>query len=180
MKSDPQLPWEYMAAIESIGVPTVSFAHPPRGRVDGDPFGSVMWVNASRLVWTGSRAEGKDHRVRWRAHKNNERGNVSGFLLAFTYGSDRRLESVTWEDDETATREWVLLTLGTAGVPMSVADLADEWLTDDDYPTPEVVERTKSRIRQMLNRLLTERLVERSGSKSGPGAKWSARPGAKP
>ena len=173
MKGDPQLPWEYMRAIEELGVPTVSFAHPPRGRTDGDPFGSVMWVNASRLVWAGSRAEGDGHRVRWRAHKENERGRIPGFILAFSYGDDGRMAGVERLDDETDTREWLQQALYAHG-ELSVAELAELLYEDDsEPPTPDELERTKARFRQQLNRMKKAGLVSRSGKATGKGAKWS-------
>ena len=69
LKSDAQAPYLYVAALDALGIPSVSFSHPPKGQPDGDPFGSVAWVNAMRLTWQGTSGEGDGHSVRWRPRK---------------------------------------------------------------------------------------------------------------
>ena len=57
LKSDAQIPYLVVSALDDLGRPNVSFTHPPKGQPNGDPFGSVAWVNAPRLVWQGTTAE---------------------------------------------------------------------------------------------------------------------------
>ena len=63
LKSDAQAPYLYVAAFDAIGIPSVSFGHPPRATPDGEPYGSVSWVNAMRLTWLGTSGEGEGHKV---------------------------------------------------------------------------------------------------------------------
>lgn len=114
LRSDAQAPYLYVAALDALAIPSVSFSHPPKGQPDGDPFGSVAWINAMRLTWQGTAAEGTGHRVRWRPRKRNERGHIAGVLLTFSYSADGRLADAVREDDDESTREWILagLTFG--------------------------------------------------------------------
>jgi hypothetical protein len=40
LKSDAQAPFLYVAALDALGIPSLSFGHPPKGQPEGDPFGS--------------------------------------------------------------------------------------------------------------------------------------------
>ena len=51
LRSDAAAPWLYVDALESLGIPSVSFGHPPKGSPEGDPFGSFAWIAALRLTW---------------------------------------------------------------------------------------------------------------------------------
>jgi hypothetical protein len=171
IKSDPQVPYKYVAALDELAIPSVSFGHPPKGQPDGEPFGSVAWTNAMRLTWNGTRAEGEAHRVRWRPRKRNERGHIPGVLLTFSYGVDGRPESVVREDDEASTRDWVLAAL--AGGPRTTAELAEERLAEnEEHVTEDVLKRTKEGLRQVLRRLDRDGLVEKHGPAHSPNVKW--------
>jgi hypothetical protein len=173
LKSDPQVPYLYVAALDELGLPSVSFGHPPKGQPQGEPFGSVGWVNAMRLTWNGTQAEAAGHVVRWRPRKRNERGHIAGVLLTFEYGEDQRLAAVTRADDEESTRDWLLAALvqGSRGV----ADLAEELADEADEPTTDDgLNRIKERLRQVLGRMEKEGLVIKAGSghKTTWGLKW--------
>ena len=92
LKSDGQVPYLYVRALDELSIPSISLAHPPKGQPDGDPFGSVAWVNAMRLTWQVTTAAGHDHRVRLRPRKRNERGHIPGVLLTFGYDARRASE----------------------------------------------------------------------------------------
>lgn len=159
-----------MAALDALGIPSVSLGHPPKGQPEGDPFGSMGWVAAMRLTWTGTKAEGDGHRVRWRPRKRNERGYVPGILLSIEYGEDGRPCSVTREDDEESTREWLLLALRTG--PRSVSDMAEELLeAEEEPPTIDRLDRAKQRLRQQLLRMARDGSVVKEGT-TGKAVRW--------
>jgi hypothetical protein len=169
LKSDAQVPYLYVAALDAMQIPSVSFSHPPKGQPDGDPFGSVAWVNAARLTWQGTAAEGGGHRVRWRPRKRNERGVIPGVLLTFEYDGTR-LVAVTKADDDETTRDWVLeqLVHGSQTVPA----LADVLLTElDEPPTADAVKRTQNRLDHALRRMEREGWVGKAG-KAGKAMLW--------
>lgn len=172
LKSDPQVPYLYVQALDALELPSVSFGHPPKGQPEGEPFGSVAWVNAMRLTWNGTSAEGSGHRVRWRPRKRNERGHIGGVLLSFSYGPDGRLADVEREDDEESTRDWILGEL--VGGPRTVADMADEMLADMDNPPAGELERIKERLGRALRRMAREGWVDRLGS-TGSRVQWALR-----
>ena len=172
LRSDAQAPYLYVASLDELGIPSVSFGHPPKGQPEGDPFGSVSWVNAMRLTWLGTRGDGDGHRIRWRPRKRNERGYVPGVLLTVEYGADGRPCRVVREDDEASTRTWLLGVLDTE--PRSTSDLADELLDQtlerESAPSKDEAERAQARIRQALLRMSHEGLVAKDGK--GRSTKW--------
>lgn len=171
LRSDPQTPYLYVAALDALGIPSLSFGHPPKGQPEGDPFGSMGWVAAMRLTWLGTRAEGDAHRVRWRPRKRNERGHIAGILLTFTYAPDGRPCGATREDDEESTRDWLLAALIRG--PRSVADMADELAEkQEDHTTADALERIKERLGKALNRMAKDGAVVKDGDR-GRTVKWS-------
>jgi hypothetical protein len=173
LKSDPSVPFLYVAALEGLGVPSLSFGHPPKGQPEGDPFGSFAWLAAMRLTWLGTTAEGDGHRIRWRPRKRNERGHLAGFLLAVSYGDDGRPCGIERADDEENTRDWILAALvhGARSVP----DLADELVAElEEEPAPGETDRAKARLGRALGRMAGEGWVERLGGR-GRGATWQLR-----
>lgn len=172
LRSDAQVPFLYVAALDGLGIPSLSLGHPPKGQPEGDPYGSFAWLAAMRLTWLGTRAEGEAHRIRWRPRKRNERGHIPGILLTFTYGDDGRLAGVTREDDEESTREWLLAALIRG--PRTMADLAEEALEEADEPAPGELDRIKERLGSALRRMHKQGWVDRSGA-SGPRVAWSLR-----
>jgi hypothetical protein len=171
LKSDAQVPYLYVASLDDLGIPSVSLSHPPKGQPDGDPFGSVAWVNAVRLTWQGTAAEGSQHRVRWRPRKRNERGHIAGILLTFSYDATGRLCDAVREDDDEVTRDWLLGALVAA--PHSVPQLADRMLEEtDEPPSPEAVKRTQNRLDHMLRRMARDGWVGKAG-KSGTANLWA-------
>ncbi len=171
LKSDPSVPWAYVAALDGLGIPSVSFGHTPKGSPEGDPFGSFAWLGAMRLTWLGTRGEGTGHRVRWRPRKRNERGQIPGVLLTIEYGEDGRPCDVRRADDQEETRDRLML-LMRDGKPYSVAQIADELLADEeDVPTPAALESVKARIGKALQRGRTEGWAIREGT-SGTGVRW--------
>ena len=157
--------------LDALGIPSLSFGHPPKGQPEGEPFGSVAWVNAMRLTWNGTHAEGDGHVVRWRPRKRNERGHIPGVLLTFDYGDDNRLSSVTREDDEESTRDWLMAAL-TAG-PRGAADLADELAEEsEDHVTEDGLRRIKERLGRALRRMERDGAVVKEGGRGGPKVKW--------
>jgi hypothetical protein len=177
LKSDAQVPYLYVAALDELAIPSASFAHPPKGQPDGDPFGSVSWVNAMRLTWGGTRAESTGHQVRWRPKKRNERGHIPGVLLTFDYGADGRLCNVIEEDDEESTREWILGAL--VGGPRTVAEMTDiEAEQSDDLLTDDAMRRNKARLAKAVGRMV-ELGTSRSWAvaEAGTSATPSGRPG---
>lgn len=171
LKSDPQVPYLYVAALDALELTTVSFGHPPKGQPEGEPFGSVAWVNAMRLTWNGTQAEAGGHVVRWRPRKRNERGHIPGVLLNFDYGDDGRLCSVTREDDEESTREWLLAALaaGSRGVAEMAEELADE---GEEHVTEDGLRRIKERLGRALRRMERDGAVVKEGGRGGPKVKW--------
>jgi hypothetical protein len=163
LKSDAQAPYLYVAALDTIGLPAVSIAHTPRSTPEGDPYGSVSWVNAMRLTWLGTVAEGEGHRVRWRPRKRNERGAIPGVLLHFQYADGRTLTGVERFDDELDTRAWI--TGALARHERTVEELAEQLVETFDEVNAAVLERTKSRLRQALNRMKRDLLVTKSNDK---------------
>lgn len=172
LRSDAQVPFLWVAALDALGIPSLSFGHPPKGQPEGEPFGSFAWLAAMRLTWLGTKAEGDGHRIRWRPKKRNERGHMPGVLLTVEYGDDGRPCGVTRADDEESTRDWILGAL--VGGPRGVADLADDMLDETDSPTAGEVDRIKERLSRTLRRMAHEGWVERLGG-AGRGARWSLR-----
>jgi hypothetical protein len=171
LRTDAQAPYLYVAALDALGIPSVSFAHPPKGQPDGDPFGSVAWVNAARLTWGGMAAEGDGHRVRWRPRKRNERGHIAGVLLNFDYSADGRLAAVTREDDDESTRDWLLGAL--AGGPQTVGELAESMVDELDAPTVGELGRVKARLSRALRRMSRDGWVIPPAKKGGRNATWA-------
>jgi hypothetical protein len=172
LRSDAQAPFLYVAALDSLGIPSVSFGHPPKGQPEGDPFGSMAWVAAMRLTWLGTRAEGEEHRVRWRPRKRNERGHIAGVLLTFRYADDGRPCVVEREDDEESSREWLLAALVHG--PRSVAELAQEIAEQtDEHVTADGQDRIRERLGKTLRRMARDGAVKREGPATGRGVKWS-------
>jgi len=170
LRSDAQAPYLYVQALDALGVPSLSLGHPPKGQPEGEPFGSMAWVAAMRMTWLGTRAEGDEHRVRWRPRKRNERGHIPGVLLTFEYGTDGRLCSVRRDDDEQETRERLMLMLKDG--PRSVADMAEELLDEEDHVTVELRDRLKERLSKALRRMQREGSVLRQGPASGRNVRW--------
>jgi hypothetical protein len=173
LRADAAVPFMFVAALDALGLPSVSFGHTPKGSPEGDPFGSFAWVASSRLTWLGTRAEGDRHAVRWRPRKRNERGHIPGLLLTFEYDEAGRLCGVTREDDEEVTRDWVLAALVHG--PRSVADLAEDLLAETDDGSPGAAERIKERLSQALRRMKKDGWVLRNGV-SGPRVTWDLNP----
>jgi hypothetical protein len=172
LRSDAQVPYLWVAALDGLGLPSLSFGHPPKGQPEGEPFGSFAWVGAMRLTWLGTRAEGDGHRIRWRPRKRNERGHIAGVLLTVTYGEDGRPSGVVREDDEESTRDWLLA--GLVHGPRSVAELAEDLLADLDSPPAGELDRAKERLAAALNRMRKQGWVERLGT-SGRNVRWQLR-----
>lgn len=172
LRSDAQVPFLWVAALDALGIPSLSFGHPPKGQPEGEPFGSFAWVAAMRLTWLGTKAEGEGHRIRWRPRKRNERGHISGVLLTIAYGDDGRPCSVTREDDEETTRDWILAALVHG--PRSVADLTEELLEALDSATAADTERIKDRLGQALRRMRHDGWVDRNGT-TGSRVTWALR-----
>ncbi len=170
LRSDAQVPFLWVAALDALGIPSLSFGHPPKGQPEGEPFGSFAWLAAMRLTWLGTKAEGDGHRIRWRPKKRNERGFIPGVLLIVDYGDDGRPCGVTRADDAIETRDWLLAALVSG--PRGVADLTEEKLTDDDDPGARS-DKTKEMLGQALLRMSREGWVERIGDRRG--ARWQLR-----
>jgi hypothetical protein len=171
LKSDAQAPFLYVRALDSLGIPSLSFGHPPKGQPEGEPFGSMAWLAAMRLTWLGTKAEGEGHHVRWRPRKRNERGHIPGFVLTVIYGDDNRPVEVIRDDDEASTRDWLLAAL-EAG-PRTVAEMADDLLEQgDDNVTEGDRERAKERLSRTLRRLAKDGTVERIGPAGGSKVRW--------
>jgi len=174
LKSDAQAPYLYVGALDALGIPSLSLGHPPKGQPEGEPFGSMAWVAAMRLTWLGTRAEGDEHRVRWRPRKRNERGHLGGILLTFKYADDGRPCSVSREDEEESTREWLLAAL-VAG-PRTVSNLAEELAEEsEDHVTADGRDRLRERLSKTLRRMARDGSVTRDGPATGKGVKWSLR-----
>lgn len=172
LRSDAQAPFLFVSALEGIGLPSLSFGHPPKGQPEGDPFGSMAWLAAFRLTWLGTAAEGDGHRIRWRPRKRNERGRIPGFLLTVSYGDDGRPCAVERADDDETTRDWILA--GLAAGPRAMADLADEMLAEMDEPPAGEAERVRERLGRALRRMAAEGWVEKMGTR-GPSVRWALR-----
>ncbi len=171
LRNDAQVPFLYVAALEALARPTLSFGHPPKGQPEGEPFGSFAWVAAMRLTWLGTRAEGIGHVIRWRPKKRNERGHIPGILLTFTYAEDGRPCAVERADDEETTRDWLLAAL-VAG-PRGVAEMAEELVDGMESPTPGEADRTKERLSRALRRMAKDGWVQRLGGAGGRAVKWA-------
>jgi hypothetical protein len=171
LRSDAQVPYLWVAALDALGIPSLSFGHPPKGMPEGEPFGSFAWVAAMRLTWLGTRAEGDAHRVRWRPKKRNERGHIPGVLLTFAYVDDGRPCSAERADDDESTRDWILAAL--AGGPLGVSAMASEMLAEHDDPPGGELERIKERIGRNLHRMARDGWVDRIGPAGGRNVVWS-------
>lgn len=171
LKSDAQVPYLCIGALEATGRTSVLFTHPPKGQPDGDSFGSGAWVQAARLTWNGSLAEGHGHRVRWRPRKRNERGYISPALITFEYDDSGRLCQATRENDDEATRDWILAAL-TAG-PRTKYELADRLADDMDEPAgKDAMNRIEDRLAHQLRRMEREGWLRKAG-KDGRADRWS-------
>jgi hypothetical protein len=167
--NDPSVPFAYEQALASLGVPVLSFAHPPKGQPEGEPFGSFAWVAAHRLTWVGVRLPGEQHVVRWRVRKANERGHVPGLLLRFGY-EDNRLVGATREDDDQSTRDWLVGALRDG--PLTIADLvAREAEEQGEYLSAEATERARSRLAKAVYRMRGDGSVAKAG-KEGRATAW--------
>jgi len=174
LKSDAQVPYLYVNALDALGMPSVSFGHPPKGQPTGDPFGSVAWVNAMRLTWQGTPGEGEGHRVRLRPRKRNERGHIPGVLLTFSYDAEGRLSGAERADDDEATRDWLLSELRVG--PRTIPSLAEAQMNAlDEVPTPEHVKRVEDRLGHALRRMEREGWVEKPGGKFGRALLWAVK-----
>lgn len=171
LRSDAQVPYLWVQALDSLEMPSVSFGHPPKGQPEGEPFGSVAWVNAMRLTWNGTSAEGEGHRVRWRPRKRNERGHIGGVVLTFTY-TDNRLSNVVRVDDDEMTRDWIMAGLNAG--PQTIPDLAAEMLADIDDPPQGELDRIVERVGRAIRRMAREGWVEKMG-KRGRADLWAIR-----
>jgi hypothetical protein len=152
LRGDAGAPYEFVAALDRLERPSVCAGHTPKGSPDGDPYGSVSWVNAMRFLWHGSTAAGDGHRVRWRPRKKNERGHIATVQLVFLYGEDNRPRKVEKLEDELVVRDWItsqLMDLAEA----TVADLAEEMIIDDDGNRALALERAKDTISRTLRRM---------------------------
>ena len=172
LRSDAQVPYLWVAALDALARPSLSFGHPPKGQPEGEPFGSFAWVAAMRLTWQGTRAEGERHAIRWRPKKRNERGHIPGILLTFAYGDDGRPSSVVRADDEESTRDWILAAL--VGGPRTVGELAEDLLAEIPDPSTGEVDRIRERLGQALRRMAREGWVSKSGT-YGKGVRWELR-----
>lgn len=171
LKSDPQVPYLCESALEATGVTSLLLTHPPKGQPDGDPFGSGAWVQAARLTWNGANAEGAGHRVRWRPKKRNERGYIAPVLLTFEYDDSGRLSGAARENDDEATRDWILAAL-TRG-PRTKYELAGEMADDMDEPLAgEAMRRVEDRLAHQLRRMAKDGWVHKKG-KDGRADRWS-------
>jgi hypothetical protein len=56
LKSDAQVPYLYVAGLDAMEITSVSFGHTPKNQPEGEPYGSVAWVNAMRFKWLGTLA----------------------------------------------------------------------------------------------------------------------------
>lgn len=168
LKTDARAPYQYTAALAELGIPSVSIGHTPKNSPEGDPYGSVSWINAMRLTWLGTRAEGDGHRVRWQPRKRNERGHISSFILNFEYDQQGRLCGVKREDDEQATRAW--LTEMLAAGARTVDELAEELTEMEDGPHAAATARAKDRLRQALGRMKRAGLAHKTGGRGSPWA----------
>lgn len=171
LRSDAQVPYLWVAALDALGIPSLSFGHPPKGMPEGEPFGSFAWVAAMRLTWLGTKAEGDGHRIRWRPKKRNERGHIPGILLTVAYDDEGRPFVVDRVDDDESTRDWLLAAL--VGGPLGVKDLAEAMTDEMGDPAPGELGRAKERIGRMLRRMSREGWVERLGKAGGPNVRWS-------
>ena len=172
LRSDAQVPYLWVAALDALACPSLSFGHPPKGQPEGEPFGSFAWVAAMRLTWQGTRAEGERHGIRWRPKKRNERGHIPGILLTFAYGDDGRPCSVVRADDEESTRDWILAAL--VGGPRTVGELAEDLLAEIPDPGAGEVERIRERLGQALRRMGRDGWVSKAGT-HGKGVRWDLR-----
>lgn len=170
LKSDAQAPFLYVQALDALGIPSLSFGHPPKGNPEGDPFGSMAWVAAMRMTWLGTKAESEGHAIRWRPRKRNERGALAGVLLTVTYAADGRPNGVVRADDDESTRERIFVMLKAEA--RGVGDMADELLEEVEVVTTELRERTKERLSRQLRRMAKDGWVIRP-DRSGRDAKWS-------
>ena len=168
LRSDAQVPYLYVGALDALSIPSLSFGHPPKGQPEGEPFGSVAWVNAMRLTWVGTKADGEGHRIRWRSRKKNERGNLAPVLLSVEYGQDGRPCAVIRQDDEAVTREWLLTMLDEG--PQAISDLAEQIADETPDAQPGEVERVRNRLRQTLLRMSKEGIVQKVGN--GHATRW--------
>lgn len=173
LRSDAQAPFLFVSALDSLGIPSLSFGHPPKGQPEGDPFGSMAWLAAYRLTWLGTTAEGDGHRVRWRPRKRNERGHIPGVLLTVVYGEDGRPCSVEREDDETHAREWILAALVHG--PRRVSELVEEKLEEVEAPRPGEADIQRDTLGRTLRRMAREGWVERVGPAGGRNVSWQLR-----
>lgn len=171
LRTDPQTPFLYVGALDALGIPSVSFGHPPKGAPEGEAFGSMGWTAAMRMTWSGTKAEGDGHRIRWKPRKRNERGHIPGVLLTVEYGLDGRPCAVTSEDDEASTRDWLLYALKNG--PRSVSDMADEMADElDDHVTADARDRIKERLSRALRRMSGDGMVAKD-AKGGRNVRWS-------
>jgi hypothetical protein len=174
LKSDAQAPFLYVQALDALGIPSVSFGHPPKGQPEGEAFGSMAWTAAMRMTWSGTKAEGDGHRIRWKPRKRNERGHIAGVLLTVEYGLDGRPCSVTAEDDDASTRDWLLYALKNG--PRSASDLADEMAAEvEDHVTDDARSRIRERLGKALHRMSKEGTVELEGKRGSRNARWVLR-----
>jgi hypothetical protein len=174
LKSAAEVPYLFVDALDALGLPSVSFGHPPKGQPDGEPFGSMAWTAAMRLTWSGTRGESDRHQVRWRPRKRNERGAIPGVLLSFAYAPDGRLTEVLREDDDESTRDWLLRVLIAGG--RTVAELAEELAEDaDETVTEDGLRRIKERLSRSLRRMARDGEVAREGGRGGAKVRWALR-----
>jgi AAA domain-containing protein len=169
LKSDAGIPYAYARALAPLGLTSVLIGHPNKANPAGDPYGSVAWVLAMRLVWLGTRAESDGHRVRWSVRKRNERGRIKPLLFSFDYDPlSNQLIAAKKEDDEVVTRAWLIDALVQG--PRTTKDLADELSDLMDDTTDAERKATHERLKKMLGRMRKAGDVHLTGSKGSP---WS-------
>jgi hypothetical protein len=116
----PETPALYFAALEYIGLPSLTLAHVNRADDLRFPFGSVFWHNLSRVTWSLSR-DGTG--IVLTNRKANNYTNLGRYLVTFT-----------WRDD-------VLREVWERGYSLALADQIAEALGDDELTVAEVIER---------------------------------------
>lgn len=170
LKSDASAPYRYVAALDNVlGLPSVSIGHTAKNQPEGEPYGSVAWINAMRLTWLGTTAAGDGHRVRWRPMKRNERGHISAVQLAFSYSDDGRPSDVEVLDDDRTSRDWITDALMHG--PLSVEELAENMISESEEYSEAAMARTKELIRRTLNRMKRDNRVHKVSRTRG--APWA-------
>jgi hypothetical protein len=132
--TEQDAPTRYAAALQKIGVPTLSLGHVRR---DGDteyPFGSVGWHNNARLTWSLNR-NGSDTILTNRKHNNYEGQQRYAVTVIWLDGKPREIAERPYQ---AVLADRIYDVLSGPMSPEAITNRLNDLLDDEDAPPIKV------------------------------------------